>query len=42
MAPTRPKKVVLAVIDSLKPAMLDKAIAEGQALAATASRPFPP
>jgi hypothetical protein len=34
----RPKKVVLAVIDSLKPAMLDLAIEEGQAPALAALR----
>jgi hypothetical protein len=36
VASATPKKVVLAVIDSLKPAMLDKAIAEGQAPALAA------
>jgi hypothetical protein len=34
--PTKPKKLVLAVIDSLKPAMLDRAIEEGHAPALAA------
>jgi hypothetical protein len=38
VASATPKKVVLAVIDSLKPAMLDQAIAEGQAPALAALR----
>ena len=31
MSPTRPKKLVLVVIDAMKPAMLDRAIANGRA-----------
>jgi Type I phosphodiesterase / nucleotide pyrophosphatase len=38
VAPGQPKKVVLAVIDSLKPAMLDQAIEEGRAPALAALR----
>ena len=38
MAAKKPSKVVLAVIDSLKPAMLDDAIAEGRAPALAALR----
>ena len=38
MAATKPTKVVLAVIDSMKPAMLDEAIAEGRAPALGALR----
>ncbi len=38
MSAERPKKLVLAVIDSLKPEMLDEAIAEGRAPALAALR----
>ncbi len=33
---SRPKKLVLAVVDSLKPEMLDRAIAQGRAPALSA------
>src|ERR671934_2301191 len=36
MTAARPKKLVLAVIDSLKPEMLDRALAEGRAPALAA------